>query len=400
MKIFWNVCTLILAQVSLAQYVFVPEQSHLEVSKGATIHFSADAIISGSLHNEGLIELEQHADFGPNTTLGALKLVGASAQSITGSNLNVSTLEIDRPTTSSLTASQVTVTDELRLTHGILQAGWDGLEVLGTIIGGSESSFVQGKLAITNKQAEFLHYPVGHDGVYLPLSLENTSDSRLQVEAKTPEQVLLQPNEEMVAISDVAIWEVQHSGNVALNSMVTLGYPDMDPASVPQTNPIRSKAYSAIVSVLADSVFVPLSGQSEMHEVMPGGNARQSVVSGNALRLDNATAILGVGVVPVISGAEFYVPTVFVPSGQYDENKRFRAFASAVEVERVALMVWDQRNNKVFSEEVMDTPLEETGWDGLVQGGEAAQGVYYYSVKLETKDQGVFEQSGTVMLMR
>lgn len=401
MKLFWNVCAIILTQAASAQYFFVPSDAHVEIASEATLHVSADAIFTGSLSNEGIIELEQHADFGENAEVGVVRLLGASAQAITGNELIASKLEVDREGVSTLATSAFLVKEELKLTSGILDAGWAGITVSGEVAGGGDESFVDGKLTIIKSEKGSVTYPVGYNSTYLPITLAGFGDAALQVEAKAPQVEALRPNQDLVGISDLVIWEVTHTGNVALNSQVTLGYPDLDPAEVKQTNPIRSRAYAPVVSILQDSVFIPLGDEAEQpnpQEVM--SNTRSGIVSTNALRLDNASAILGIGVAPVLSGTEFYIPNVFVPSGEYQENKQFRPFLSDAEAAEISITIWDQRNNKVFEENVIDVPLEATGWDGTIRGAEAAQGVYYYSIRVITREQRVFEQSGTTMLVR
>jgi gliding motility-associated-like protein len=91
---------------------------------------------------------------------------------------------------------------------------------------------------------------------------------------------------------------------------------------------------------------------------------------------------------------DVWAPTAFTPDGD-GRNDRF--YIRAQGVEKFELTVFDRSGRLVYRSE---DPNE--GWDGTVQGsGERLpEGAYVYRANGELSDGTVFEEKGTINLIR
>lgn len=89
---------------------------------------------------------------------------------------------------------------------------------------------------------------------------------------------------------------------------------------------------------------------------------------------------------------DLYFPNVFSPNGD-GLNDVFRPVLFS-EIDNYQLFIWNRWGNQIF----MSTQYE-IGWDGYFEGIEQELGTYIYNA-LYTSDEGEFQISGTVLMMR
>jgi gliding motility-associated-like protein len=95
---------------------------------------------------------------------------------------------------------------------------------------------------------------------------------------------------------------------------------------------------------------------------------------------------------PVGPPSSLWVPDAFSPNGD-GLNEIFTAFGTRVE--RFSMDIFDR-----FGERIFTTTDIERGWDGIVQGERAPEGVYVYGITYTNLNQSNKQLSGRVSLVR
>lgn len=103
--------------------------------------------------------------------------------------------------------------------------------------------------------------------------------------------------------------------------------------------------------------------------------------------------------VTVTDKRDLFVPTVFSPSANNDENRTFRVFGVNLNTEEFMLTVYNRWGQQVYTTNDL-THAMNIGWDGRDSGGDSQMGVYTYIVKGKYNDGQTFQQTGTVTLLR
>jgi gliding motility-associated-like protein len=100
-------------------------------------------------------------------------------------------------------------------------------------------------------------------------------------------------------------------------------------------------------------------------------------------------------VIQVELPSEMEIPNVFTPNGD-GTNDFF--FIKATNLVEITAVIFDRWGNKVYE------VTSETGnieWDGKnMQGKDAAEGVYFYTMKALSKDDKEYDKKGTINLYR
>jgi len=95
---------------------------------------------------------------------------------------------------------------------------------------------------------------------------------------------------------------------------------------------------------------------------------------------------------------EYEVPNVFTPNGD-DFNEYFEPFTYAIT--DAEMKIFNRWGRPVYKYEGPVVTGTNWGWDGSINGGaEAATGTYYYILDMKGTDGNVFNQQGTVTLVR
>lgn len=391
--------TLLGFQECLSQALFTQASSLLYIGSESHIQVEGNAIFNGVLSNNGNAVFSGDANFGNNQILGNIELTGTTDQLIKGKDLVAERFNMNKNNKAIVESNKLNITKELVLNSGILSVSSSKLTVLsGLITGGSEQSFVTGSLSIISTGTNNLLFPVGNDDQYEAITIHDAPNGELTVECWEPDPNTLVPGDSLIGLADEAAWELTVGENVTLNSQISINYNDLDLQNFPIDNPIRANKYAPTIAYLTENGnYNSLGVGNGSDETIASFG---EIVSKRSIQLSDSSIYLSIGIMPMSDGLKFYVPSIFTPKGTITENKKFRSFLLGAEIEKVEMNIWDKFNNKVFFEYVEDTPLEETGWDGLFTNGmNAPQGIYYYSVMVFSSG-GFFEKTGTVLLIR
>ena len=386
-------------QECLSQALFTQASSLLYIGSESNIQVDGNAIFNGELSNNGHAGFSGDANFGNNQNIGNVELTGATDQLLQGKELVSERFELNKNNRAIVESNKLDITKELILNSGILSVSSSKLTVLsGLITGGSEQSFVTGGLSIISTGTNNLLFPVGMADQYEAFTIHSAPIGEITVECWMPDPNTLVPGDSLIGLADEAAWELTVGENVTLNSQVSINYNNLDLQNFPLNNPIRANKYAPTIACLTENSKYNSMGVGDGSDETIATFGK--VVSRRSIQLSDSSIYLSIGIMPMSDGLKFYVPSIFTPMGTMTENKKFRSFLLGAEIEKVEMNVWDKFNNKIFSEYVEDTPLEETGWDGqFTNGMSAPQGIYYYRV-LVTSSGGFFEKTGTVLLAR
>ena len=399
MRLTWFCMLLICMHQSLAQIILLESSAHLHLDEQTTLYAEGEVFLSGTLDNQGEIAFEQHVDFGSNKELGTINFTGSENQTVSGDSLNVQKWRMNNSGRVDVFSPSVSISGELDLESGVITTQFTRFIVSGIIKGGSHLSFVDGALSVNTRTGEETLFPMGYQGEYLPLTIANAGESILTISlnpAEDHDQIV--PSDSLVGVTNDVIWTISQSKGAPIKSKVSLSYSNFDFMDLSGESEIKAESYSpVIVKRQSDSSYVSLGiGEGSDLDQLSSG----TLFSLQEFFISSDTVQFAVGVLPRVSGLKLFVPTAFTPGSSDEANNLFRPFINELDIRSLDLKVWDSNNAKVFDKFWLDSPLNETGWNGQSNGRDVSQGIYYYQFKLIAGNGQAFNQSGTVMLIR
>ena len=87
------------------------------------------------------------------------------------------------------------------------------------------------------------------------------------------------------------------------------------------------------------------------------------------------------------------MPNAFTPNND-GLNDEFKPVMSYTTSGNYSLKIFSRTGEVIFQ-----SSDPQNGWDGTVNGKPAPAGAYVYTISAETQESGLFEQTGTVILM-
>lgn len=361
---------------------------------------AANTVFNGVLTNSGEIVSIADADinFVNNKQLGTLSFTDvvdrnpinevillSSADTIFIDNLNLNTAG-----RVSLPPNFVLVQTSMNINEGVLNAtNQETFLVQGTINVNTASdgspSYVEGQmLAITTTDATT--FPMGINGApnYVTLS-SNTPGIVVKVECRVPNPDSLLTDENTMGLASEVEWSIQSSADSAEVS-VSVDYSGVDFTNTP--NFINAREYDATLQRFGDgdSLFHALktidSNNDNNGAAVP---VEGTIRTSDLIWITPTPTRFALGISPVLTEPEVYLPNVFAPGASINENKIFRPFIGGAVVSSVTFLVYDSFNREVYAETISgeDLSLENLGWDGNLKSGlEAPEGVYYYNISI------------------
>ncbi|MEP1779453.1 hypothetical protein [Reichenbachiella sp.] len=361
---------------------------------------AANTVFNGVLTNSGEIVSIADADinFVNNKQLGTLSFTDvvdrnpinevillSSADTIFIDNLNLNTAG-----RVSLPPNFVLVQTSMNINEGVLNAtNQETFLVQGTINVNTASdgspSYVEGQmLAITTTDATT--FPMGINGApnYVTLS-SNTPGIVVKVECRVPNADSLLTDENTMGMASEVEWSIQSSADSAEVS-VSVDYSGVDFTNTP--NFINAREYDATLQRFGDgdSLFHALktidSNNDNNGAAVP---VEGTIRTSDLIWITPTPTRFALGISPVLTEPEVYLPNVFAPGASINENKIFRPFIGGAVVSSVTFLVYDSFNREVYAETISgeDLSLENLGWDGNLKSGlEAPEGVYYYNISI------------------
>ena len=95
-----------------------------------------------------------------------------------------------------------------------------------------------------------------------------------------------------------------------------------------------------------------------------------------------------------------FIPTVFSPNND-GENDRFYPSTNNPSIKFIkTFRIFDRWGELVFERFNVPVSTPTFGWDGIFNGQSAQQGVYVYYLEIEFIDGQLFDERGTVVLLR
>ena len=100
-------------------------------------------------------------------------------------------------------------------------------------------------------------------------------------------------------------------------------------------------------------------------------------------------------IVEIVKEPISYIPNIFRPNSQIEENRIFKPVHSYVDAEEYAFSIFDRWGSMVFY-----TNDITQGWDGATNGKVAEAGVYTYTITYRIDKKNIFNKQGRVTLIR
>ncbi|MEP2026362.1 MAG: gliding motility-associated C-terminal domain-containing protein [Reichenbachiella sp.] len=315
-------------------------------------------------------------------------ILESSADSILIDHLNIN---INGKVT--MPSTFVLIQTELNIEQGVLNTtNQDNFLVTGHINVNSANSsapaYIEGKmLAVTS--ANSITFPMGINGFpnYLTLN-SSTAGITVKVECKIPDLDSLFTDEQTMGLAPDVEWTLQSlSDSAEMN--VSVDYSGVDFTN--SANFINAREYDATLQSYdrSDSLFHALrTVESDHANIGTAVPTEGTIKTSNQIWITSKPTRFALGLSPVLTEPEVYVPNVFTPDADMNENRVFRPFIGGAIVNAINIIIFDSFNSEVYSSNQSgeDLDLESLGWDGNLKNGfEAPEGVYYYNISIEYK---------------
>ncbi|MEM0941582.1 MAG: gliding motility-associated C-terminal domain-containing protein [Bacteroidota bacterium] len=385
-----------------AQSLTFAENTTFSLGSNASFTFGGDVNFVGSLQNNGTIVSTRDLNFFNNQTVGKLKFIGLSDQSIIGDTLFVTDMKVDKTGNVKMETERVFVSGNLDVTSGVVQTD----DINDLIVTGwcSEdgTGYVEGKL-VGLSAGDPVAFPMGLNGFTNYITFSDTKPGvKIIVDCLSPDSSTLFPTEDMVGIADEVEWQVRTVADSTLTTMI-VNFSGLDLINFSNGQPIHANAYAPALVVFqkGNSVYQILESSEAIPENSASTETSGRIVSTSSILIDTAITRVNVAWLPVVDGPEFFVPNVFSPNGFYEENRLFRPFFAGGKVTSVSIAVYNAYNDDVYrySKNGMDLDLSSIGWDGKLKGGQPAEeGVYYYDIQL-IADEKVWRKTSSMLLI-
>lgn len=207
------------------------------------------------------------------------------------------------------------------------------------------------------------------------------------------------------------VLEVENSQGCIDSSYVTLKQPPQLSVDLGDDTTVTE---GSIVSILAD-VSPDTISVSNIIWTINGMNINENSLQINPTINDNSairviiedvngcTAIdeTNILVREIASSLEYYIPNIFNPISQIEENRRFGLFSPENDLNIRYFAVYDRWGNQMFS--IKDVPAGDptSYWNGITNGQLANVGVYVYTMELEQINTGrKITLKGSVTLLK
>lgn len=391
-----------------AQQLYVSGDAILYVSPGANIGVTGDLENDGTILNTGTISL--FGDWAINNIFngneGNLTFLGGQNQMVTiATPLLVNSLVLNQSGEVSYLGNELTVTNDITFSSGVMKTGDNTRFVLGSnvsVIGGSASSYFQGKL--TYQGSGIRRFPMGYEGVYAPITMLEVfgASPELTVLFETPNMEQPIPDDEMLGISSNGVWEVELSAGTMNGTKVQIDFSGEDLDNFGVENNIRHRVNSPVVA-LSDSrggVYTSLGVELllDSDSLTRGSITAEIEFTPEEL----TTAYFAIGLAPRIDPEGLvYIPEIFSPAATDPDNRTFRVFGERILQENFKMEIYNKFGSLVYSTESFDE-ANLVGWDGTNQrtGNEEPSGLYYYQVVLTRINGDIEPYTGPFYLQR
>lgn len=285
----------------------------------------------------------------------------------------------------------VLIQDELSIVQGVLNTtNQENFLVTGTVNVSSASSnapaYIEGKmLAVTSENGTT--FPMGINGFPNYVTLKSSKAGvPVKVECRTPDLDSLLTDENTMGLAQEVEWTIQTLTD-SVEVIVSVEYSGVDFTNAP--NFINAREYDATLQKYDsnDSLYHALrtieSANANIGTEVP---TEGTIKTSDKIWVSIKPSKFALGISPVLTQPEVYVPNVFTPQASLSDNQIFRPFIGGATINVVNFIVYDSFNSEIYSfnQSGEDIDLEGIGWDGVLKSGQdAPEGVYYYNISLE-----------------
>ncbi|WP_420581575.1 hypothetical protein [Reichenbachiella sp.] len=370
-----------------------------------TMAFASNVTFNGVLVNNGTITSVEDGElsFVDNKYLGNLSFIDVEDRATINEVIlksNADTIfinEINLNTLGKVTLppNYVLVQTELNIEKGVLNAtNQETFLVQGQINVNSDNessspSYVEGQmLAITN-DTEPTIFPMGINGSPNYVAINSTTAGvTVKVECKQPNPDSLLTDEYTMGLAPEVEWTIQSLADSA-EITVSVRYSGVDFTNSP--NFINAREYDATLQKFAkgDSVFSALRTVASTNDNIGTAVPEEGTIqTADKIWITSVPTRLALGLSPVLTEPEVYLPNVFSPGAMLSDNTIFRPFIGGAVISSVSFLIFDSFNQEVYTASITgeDLNLDDLGWDGNLRNGqEAPEGVYYYNVSISYK---------------
>ncbi|MBC7775707.1 MAG: gliding motility-associated C-terminal domain-containing protein [Phycisphaerae bacterium] len=208
------------------------------------------------------------------------------------------------------------------------------------------------------------------------------------------------------------IYTVSVSGMGICPVSATVTVPDPDPLQVPPTNSVQAITDTTIAlgNTVSLTGIISDPGRVISYQWTPAiyldcdtclttlASPLQNITYTLFARDTNGCVISDALVIKVLQGS-VYIPNVFKPASD-DLNDHFTVYADK-DVEQVELLqIYDRWGSLVFENRDFSASEGALGWDGRINGEDAAAGVYLYVIKVRFLNGEVELYTGDVTMVR
>lgn len=284
----------------------------------------------------------------------------------------------------------VLIQDELAIQQGVLNTtNQENFLVAGNVNVNSATgapAYVEGKmLAVTTSGTTT--FPMGINGNPNYITLNSSKAGvTIKVECKLPNPDSLLTDENTMGLAPDVEWTIQSLSDSA-EMTVSVAYSGVDFTNAP--NFINAREYDATLQRYdrSDSLYHALrTVESINNNTGTSVPTEGTIKTADQIWITTKFSKFALGLSPVLTEPEVYLPNVFTPNASMSDNQIFRPFIGGAIVNAVDFAVFDSFNSEIYSSSQTgdDLDLESIGWDGILKNGQdAPEGVYYYKVNIE-----------------
>lgn len=372
------------------------------ISNDQTMAFASDATFNGTLTNNGTIASVESGElnFVNNKHLGDLSFLDVEDRNVidevtlvsSADSIFINELSLNTVGKITLPPNFILVQSGLNIEKGILNAtNQETFLVQGKISVKpsnevSTPSYVEGKMLAVTSDTEATVFPMGINGSpnYIAVN-SSTPGVTLKVECRQPNPDSLQTDKHTMGLAPQVEWSIQSLTDSA-ELTVSVSYSGVDFTNSP--NFINAREYDATLQKFAkgDSVFSALrTVASTNNNIGTAVPEEGTIQTANKIWITSSPTRFALGLSPVLTEPEVYLPNVFSPGAFLSDNTIFRPFVGGVVVSSISFLIFDSFNREVYTATLTgeDLNLDDLGWDGnLKSGQQAPEGVYYYNVSI------------------
>lgn len=377
-------CGLVMAQA------LTNNNALITVTQSTRVTVTGGVLNNGDLVNDGTVSVSgdwMNVDtYSPSN--GLLIFNGTDRQNIAHNGAQVYQLTFEGGGSKQITTA-IEILDTLSFIDGVVTIS-DGGSLLvqadGTVMGGSEWSYVDGKLF--HQGTGYKYYPVGSNGNFRPAELMNVSGTDPVVGLSVH-----QPNAnpsiplQLLAVSDTRYWQIDPLSGTFDGAQVRL--------KVGADERLGSDVdVQDIVVAVADStggLFTSL-GQS-----MFSGTLQDAEVTSS---LPVTSGLLALAVEGFAEERALYVPNALSPTAPDPEDQVVKVYGQQITEDGFVFRIYNRWGLLVY-ETYSFTEANTVGWNGESSGGkDESIGVYHYTLAGTFASGKPFSRQGTIKVIR